>query len=100
MKPRLPIVVLAALLLLGGCSCFESGRASAGQCTANADCVPATCCHATACVAKGEGPNCSGVPCTRECRAGTLDCGGGCVCRSGACAAELNDLGPGIPTMP
>ncbi|MFW6051179.1 MAG: hypothetical protein ACODAU_08390 [Myxococcota bacterium] len=62
-------------------------------CETDADCVPASCCHASACVAADDAPDCDGVFCTQECRGGTIDCGGGCVCDEGRCTAELNDLG-------
>ena len=72
------------------------GEASGGQivvgtdpCTTDADCVPADCCHAAACVARANAPSCGDAMCTMECRAGTTDCGGGCLCQEGRCAARL-----------
>lgn len=68
------------------------GGASGGASTAcktDADCVPAECCHPKTCVAKGSAPNCSDMMCTKECRGGTMDCGGGCFCQQGQCAARL-----------
>lgn len=59
-------------------------------CTTDADCVPAGCCHADACVAREHAPSCADVMCTTECRYGTLDCGGGCLCQAGRCAARLS----------
>jgi hypothetical protein len=59
-------------------------------CTTDADCVPAGCCHADACVARANAPSCGDVMCTTECRYGTLDCGGGCLCEAGRCAARLS----------
>lgn len=38
-------------------------------------CVPASCCHATACVPIEDRPVCEDVACTEDCRSGTLDCG-------------------------
>ncbi|AKT37219.1 hypothetical protein [Chondromyces crocatus] len=61
-------------------------------CQSDADCVPASCCHPTACVAKASAPECGDIMCTQECRKGTLDCGGACLCVDGKCAARLNDL--------
>jgi hypothetical protein len=58
-------------------------------CTRDEDCVPEGCCHAKACVARGRAPDCSAVMCTMECRPGTLDCGGRCLCQEGRCAARL-----------
>lgn len=59
-------------------------------CTSDADCVPAECCHAAACVGRSNAPACGDAMCTMECRYGTLDCGGGCLCHEGRCAARLS----------
>lgn len=66
-------------------------------CTTDADCVPAECCHAAACVARGNAPSCGDAICTQECRFGTIDCGGGCLCHEGRCAARLSEPPPGLP---
>jgi hypothetical protein len=58
-------------------------------CQQDSDCVKATCCHASTCVAASAGPNCSATACTADCRAGTMDCNGGCLCQAGRCAAKL-----------
>jgi len=58
------------------------------ECTTSADCVPASCCHATSCVTKSRAPACEGMMCTLECQFGTLDCGGSCGCVQGKCIAE------------
>lgn len=58
-------------------------------CSTDADCVPASCCHATSCVAAAAAPSCEGVSCTLECRTGTVDCDGRCLCLQGRCAAYL-----------
>lgn len=58
-------------------------------CTTDADCVPADCCHAAACVAAANAPSCGDAMCTMDCRFGTIDCGGGCLCHEGRCAARL-----------
>lgn len=63
-------------------------------CTSDADCVKDSCCHATSCVAPASAPNCTGTMCTMDCRAGTMDCYGGCLCQDGFCAAEIW-TGPG-----
>lgn len=60
-------------------------------CESDADCVPAACCHAAACVGRANAPDCSDSMCTMECRYGTLDCGGGCLCHEGRCAARLSE---------
>lgn len=59
-------------------------------CTTDADCVPADCCHAAACVARDHAPSCGDAVCTTECRYQTIDCGGGCLCHEGHCAARLS----------
>ncbi|MBW2969812.1 hypothetical protein KY309_01770 [Candidatus Woesearchaeota archaeon] len=59
------------------------------ECSTDGDCVPAECCHATACVPKSKAQNCDGVVCTLECRSGTIDCGGGCMCVEGKCVTEV-----------
>jgi hypothetical protein len=64
-------------------------------CATDADCVPDGCCHPAACVAQGHQPACDGV-CTTDCRYGTLDCGGACLCQEGHCAARLSQP-PVIP---
>jgi hypothetical protein len=69
-----------------------SGELVVGEdaCTSDADCVPAGCCHPAACVARDHAPSCTEVVCTTECRYGTLDCGGSCLCHEGHCAARLS----------
>jgi len=67
---------------------------SGGPCAADADCIPASCCHSKTCVDKAQEPKCEGMMCTMECRAGTMDCGGGkCVCENGSCKAVLDKPG-------
>lgn len=58
-------------------------------CATDTDCVPAECCHAAECTGRANAPACTDVMCTMECRAGTMDCGGGCICQDGLCAARL-----------
>ncbi len=60
-------------------------------CTTDADCVPAACCHPSACVAQSNAPSCGDVMCTMDCQPGTMDCGGGCLCHEGRCAARVTD---------
>ena len=59
-------------------------------CTTDADCVPDGCCHPSACVAQANARACDDVMCTTECRFGTLDCGGSCLCHEGHCAGRLS----------
>jgi len=55
------------------------------ECSVDSDCVPATCCHANACIPKEQEPNCSGVFCTAVC-SGPLDCNvGHCGCVNNKC---------------
>lgn len=65
-------------------------------CETDADCVPAGCCHAAACVGTANAPDCTDMMCTQECRYGTLDCGGRCLCHEGRCAARLSEA----PVLP
>ena len=62
---------------------------SEAPCETDADCVPNGCCHPTACIAAADATDCLDVHCTADCRAGTLDCGGACLCHEGRCAARL-----------
>lgn len=62
---------------------------AAQQCSVDADCVPAGCCHPSTCVPVSEKPNCTDVMCTMNCQPGTLDCGGRCACEAGSCKAIL-----------
>lgn len=64
-------------------------------CQKDEDCVAASCCHASACVARANAPSCEGKMCTMNCQEGTMDCGGGCLCHEGFCAAQL--AGPLTP---
>src|SRR5690349_21607151 len=94
--------ILTFVLLAAGCttpqrgstgttpSASSSGNASApaptsepGACRSDDDCVPASCCHAVACVSKRDAPVCQGVMCNMMCVPRTIDCGGGCACTSG-----------------
>ncbi len=68
----------------------ETIVAGSDPCQSDADCVPVCGCHPAACVAKATAPACEeGLMCTQECRPGTMDCGGGCLCKDGRCAARL-----------
>lgn len=64
-------------------------RAGTDPCKTDADCVRGSCCHADSCVAKANAPDCKDAVCTLECRSGTMDCGGGCLCQNGKCAAKV-----------
>jgi len=54
-------------------------------CYSDSDCVPDSCCHASAVVNKKYAPDCTGVACTQEC-SGPMDCGmGKPACVNNAC---------------
>ncbi|HMJ10590.1 MAG TPA: hypothetical protein VK524_04240 [Polyangiaceae bacterium] len=71
----------------------EASDPAKSACSKDEDCVPAACCHPSSCVSRSRAPDCKAALCTMECRSGTLDCGGSCLCQNGQCAAKLNDLG-------
>jgi hypothetical protein len=59
-------------------------------CTTDADCVPQECCHPSTCGAPSSKPDCSATMCTLECKSGTMDCFGGCLCgEDKKCAAKI-----------
>ena len=81
MKRR--VIVLLILLNVFLISCTAPKTA---QCSVDADCVPAQCCHPTDVVSKASGPDCRGVLCSMSCE-GSLDCGAGEIkCVSNRCA--------------
>ncbi|MFV8752606.1 hypothetical protein ACNOYE_18825 [Nannocystaceae bacterium ST9] len=59
-------------------------------CNTDADCVPQECCHPSTCGAPSTKPDCSATMCTLECKSGTMDCFGGCLCgEDKKCAAKI-----------
>jgi hypothetical protein len=86
------VLALALLGMAAGCP-QRSAEVSTGAavCVKDDDCVRAVCCHANACVPKGQAPSCRGVMCSMTCLPYTIDCGGGCTCVGGKCAARLTD---------
>jgi hypothetical protein len=90
------VAVVFAIACAGG----AAPDAAPVDCRVDADCVPATCCHATACTPRRAAPDCAGVACTMECRPGTLDCGGGCECRQDRCVARPADAPAGADSLP
>lgn len=92
---RIKFLLAGLLAVLAACTAVQppfatlEPAAASGECMADADCVPASCCHATSCVPKSKAPTCEGVFCTQECRPGTIDCGGGCACEQNRCVARL-----------
>jgi len=82
-KKVMRVMVLAIMCLV---AFLISCTPVAEQCSVDADCVPAQCCHPAGAVNKADGPDCSGVLCTMSCE-GPLDCGAGEVkCVSKHCA--------------
>ena len=81
-------VLLAAFAIGIILVAFTYSPADNKECSSDADCVPAQCCHAAACVPESQAPHCKGVFCTMECEPGTMDCGQGhCGCVNGRCLA-------------
>lgn len=65
---------------------LEKPIVSDDPCTTDADCAPATPCHATRCVGKANAqPRKPGTMCTQEIRCGTVDVNA-CGCLNGKCA--------------
>lgn len=75
------LVLILSLVLLAGC---QKTPTPIAECTADAECVPEQCCHATTCIPSDEKGVCN-LACTEECRSETLDCGGYCSCDNGKC---------------
>ncbi len=85
---RLALGLLASASLVG-CGSAPLIVEGSDSCMTDSDCVPAVCCHAAACVARVHAPICTDTACTPACRPGTIDCGGGCFCHNGLCAARI-----------
>lgn len=80
------ILSLFAFSLILFLACTPSER----KCTQDADCVPASCCHASDAVNKDHGPDCTGQLCTLECQENTIDCGQGKIkCVESECQVVL-----------
>jgi hypothetical protein len=77
------------VLVAGSCESTGTLVRSTFACATDTDCAPADCCHPGSCVALAAAPTCEGASCTLECREGTLDCGGRCLCLEGTCAAYV-----------
>ncbi len=78
------------LLMLFAVSC--SSVPLEKQCSADSDCIKASCCHASDAINKLYGPDCGGQFCTAECVPGTLDCGQGEVrCVKGGCKVLMKE---------
>ncbi|MEP7123271.1 MAG: hypothetical protein ABJE95_20250 [Byssovorax sp.] len=86
---KITAVLFVALFSILFVACGGNINVSNDSCGSDSDCVPTTCCHATACGAKPTPAVACTVACTADCRGGTLDCGGDCFCDAGHCAAHL-----------
>lgn len=87
MKKIIGILFLLTLLsLVVSCTSVSEEK----QCVTDADCVAATCCHATDAVNLDFRPDCSSTLCTAVCEPGTLDCNQGeAMCVKGSCEAVI-----------
>jgi hypothetical protein len=84
------LFLLGITVLVVACAPTEN-QPTEKQCTTAADCVPATCCHASEAVNKAYAPDCTDIFCTAICEAGTLDCGQGEIqCLAGECTVVLS----------
>jgi len=87
MKRTIIISSIILLILLTAC---DSPETIQQECTTNADCVPATCCHPDSCVSIENSPDCNDIFCTQECAPNTLDCRqGSCRCINNQCNAVI-----------
>lgn len=92
MKRKISAAILGALLVVLFVACGSSGFKVVGgidACTTDADCVPASCCHAAECISASKPKSACFVDCSTSCNPGTIDCGGGCLCQDGLCAARV-----------
>ncbi len=122
---RIPVFALlcAAAVILAGCASPNSGPVTptpaasvpttvttlpatsvppvtlqSAECTGAADCIPAECCHPTACIAGPRKTPCT-IMCTMVC-SGPLDCGAGsCGCIDGRCAVIPASRASGSPDL-
>lgn len=92
------IGIIVVLLFLTSCASLAPIPAEK-QCSVDADCVPATCCHSADAVNKQSAPDCQDIVCTMQCEPETLDCGQGEIkCVNNQCIVmidkveELNQL--------
>lgn len=77
------------LLLLTSCTSLDAEK----QCSVDADCVAASCCHPADAVNTMYAPDCQDVACTMQCEPGTLDCGQGRItCLENRCVVIINKV--------
>jgi hypothetical protein len=85
---RWNLLLMLLLVVLVSCTSIPPEK----QCTQDADCVEATCCHSSDAVNKDYAPKCEGALCTASCDPGTTDCGQGQVkCVQQQCEVVLNE---------
>jgi len=86
-------IAILAIVIVASVIFIQRAGYNVKECNVDTDCIAATCCHASACVAKDKAPNCSGIMCTEECQANTMDCGqGSCKCENHACLAKITNI--------
>ena len=93
MKKGLIIAIVVVLIIAGLVLLLVSlkGEKAPGYCSIDSDCVPASCCHQSSCVAKAQAPQCKGIMCIQVSEPGTLDCGqGSCTCENNKCEVKLS----------
>ena len=78
------LIILLALLIYAIVKNNKIDTGIRAECSADADCIPNSCCHATGCMLKENVSVCN-VFCSQVC-SGPLDCGAGsCGCVEGKC---------------
>ncbi|MEK6937505.1 MAG: hypothetical protein AABX04_00530 [Nanoarchaeota archaeon] len=89
MKYALVLLLIVSLWLVS-CTPAVSNVSENKLCQKDADCVPASCCHAKEAVNSQNAPKCEGMLCTMECVPETLDCGQGEIkCVKNECKVVL-----------
>jgi hypothetical protein len=78
------LIILLAILIYFIVRVNKNAEGNQEECSADSDCIPNSCCHATGCMPKENVSVCR-VFCTQVC-SGPLDCGAGsCGCIKGKC---------------
>ena len=100
-RGQIAIFVIIALLIVGGIVALfamPKKNITLGSCTSDSDCVPASCCHPSSCIAKEQAPQCKGIMCSQVCEPGTLDCmQGSCICENNQCKTTIEQAGIANP---
>ena len=81
------LIAIIGLWALSDKKLYTLNDSNNQSCRQDADCVPASFCHADKCMNKAYKTDCSGVFCSQECKIGTLDCGqASCGCVNKKCS--------------